>query len=145
MDIAEIEQLLEIVRDAKISELTISSGSPQRTIKLRKPLLPPAPAPAPSVPHVHRETMGTHQEHASAASAPEIFITAPMVGIFHSIDSLTTLNALVKTGQAVGAIESMKLMNDVVAQHDGVIAEILVEDGMPVEFGQHLFRLEPMS
>jgi acetyl-CoA carboxylase biotin carboxyl carrier protein len=69
-------------------------------------------------------------------------ISAPMVGIFHLIDGIAMPGATVKKGQAVGVIESMKLMNEVVAQEDGQIAEVYVEDGMPVEYGQTLFRLE---
>jgi len=72
-----------------------------------------------------------------------VFISAPMVGIFHSIDSVGARGNAIKAGQAVGVIESMKLMNDIVADQDGVIAEVLIEDGMPVEYGQKLFRLEP--
>ena len=65
-----------------------------------------------------------------------------MVGIFHSAGNSMTEGVAVKAGQSVGAIESMKLMNDVISECDGVIAEVLVEDGLPVEYGQPLFRLE---
>lgn len=43
--------------------------------------------------------------------------------------------------QVVGAIESMKLMNDVRADCDGLVEAVLVEPGMPVEYGQPLYRL----
>lgn len=70
-----------------------------------------------------------------------ITITAPMVGIFHVIDGIKSRGISVKKGQVVGAIESMKLMNEVVSRDDGEVEEILVEDGTPVEYGQVLFRL----
>ena len=65
-----------------------------------------------------------------------------MVGIFHSAGNAITEGIAVKAGQSVGAIESMKLMNDVISEHEGTVAEVLVDDGMPVEYGQMLFRLE---
>jgi len=45
----------------------------------------------------------------------------------------------VEAGSAVGAIESMKILSPVVAETDGRIVEVLVEDGHPVEYGQPLF------
>lgn len=129
MDIKEIKRLVGIISDSQISELTVSVGDAKVTLRKRLET-PPAPA--------------TPTEAAAPAEpAPSpVYITAPMVGIFHNIESASAVGAPVKTGQAVGAIESMKLMNDVLSEHDGVIAEILVEDGMPVEYGQNLFKLE---
>jgi len=133
MDLDEIEQLVKIIRDAKISELTVSAGGTK--VRLRKLLPPPV-----SVPPAPPKAEASAIEAEPAASGT--YITAPMVGIFHSVDSASAVGTVVGVGQVVGAIESMKLMNDVMAEHDGVIAEILVEDGVPVEYGQNLFRLE---
>ena len=141
MEIEEIEQLVSIVRGARISELTVSTDG--STVKLRKPL-PRAQSVAAT--H-HRQPAGKAEPAAHAAEsavpeASESFVSAPMVGVFHSAGNSMTAGIAVKAGQSVGAIESMKLMNDVISDHDGVIAEVLVEDGMPVEYGQPLFRLE---
>jgi acetyl-CoA carboxylase biotin carboxyl carrier protein len=137
MNLNEIEQLVSIVRDARVSELTVSVGD--STVKLRKPLTP-APKPRPEA-KVEAPKPETKPAAAVEAEPVETFITAPMVGIFHSIDSIGAIESPVKLGQVVGVIESMKLMNDVVAGQDGVIAEILIEDDMPVEYGQKLFRI----
>ena len=136
MDLHEIEQLVSIVRDARVSELTVSVGG--STVKLRKPLTPaPAPKPRPKA-----KVEAPRPETNPAQSVPdETFITAPMVGIFHSIDGICAIGSPVRPGQVMGVIESMKLMNDVISDQDGVIAEILIEDDMPVEFGQKLFRI----
>ena len=48
----------------------------------------------------------------------------------------------VKKGQVVAIIEAMKLLNEVEAEEDGVVREICVENGQPVEYGQPLFILE---
>lgn len=148
MEIDEIEQLVDIIREARISELTVSSeGS---TVRLRKPL--PAAAEAPSVrsttperapvPESDSRRLPDVESPAEAPPQSDLFITAPMVGIFHRIDGVGGVGAAVRTGQPVCAIESMKLMNDILSEHDAVIAEALVDDGVPVEYGQPLFRLE---
>ena len=47
----------------------------------------------------------------------------------------------VKKGQTVAIVEAMKLMNDIESDFDGTVAEILVENGEMVEYGQPLFRI----
>ena len=47
----------------------------------------------------------------------------------------------VKKGQTLAIVEAMKLMNEIESEFDGEIAEILVENGQPVEYGQPLFRI----
>lgn len=140
MEIEEIEQLVSIVRGARISELTVSTDG--SSVRLRKPL----PKAQPSTPHRHpaarTEAAGSVTVASDSSDAAEVFVDAPMVGIFHSAGNAIAKGIAVKAGQSVGAIESMKLMNDVISDHDGVIADVLVEDGMPVEYGQPLFRLD---
>lgn len=139
MDLDEIEQLVKIIRDAKISELTVSAGGAK--VRLRKLLPPPVSVP-PAPPKAEASAVEAEPVSVEEPATSGTYITAPMVGIFHSVDSASAVGTVVEVGQVVGAIESMKLMNDVMAEHDGVIAEILVEDGVPVEYGQNLFRLE---
>ena len=136
MNLDEIEKLVSILRDAKISELTVSTDG--TTVRLRKPLAAVAVKKQPV-----RQAPQAVQTAAEDKPEPAgTYLTAPMVGIFHSIDSVGARGNAVKTGQVVGVIESMKLMNDIISDQDGVIAEVLIEDGMPVEYGQNLFRLE---
>ena len=89
---------------------------------------------------------------APAASAPQaesdlgVYITSPMVGTFYASSSPEN-PAYVKVGDTVSGdsivciIEAMKIMNEIQAEQSGDIAEILVENGQPVEYGQRLFRL----
>lgn len=74
------------------------------------------------------------------------FIKSPIVGTFYSSpspekDSFVTVGSRVKKGDTVCIIESMKLMNEIESDFDGEIAEVLVEDGSVVEYGQELFRV----
>ena len=88
------------------------------------------------------------------AAAPEsandddsaTFITSPMVGTFYSSPSPES-PAYAKSGDTVSSdsivciIEAMKIMNEIQAERSGTIAEVLIENGQPVEYGQRLFRL----
>lgn len=136
MKLEEIEKLVGILREAKISELTVSTDG--TTVRLRKPLTPRPAAKKP----VHETSKATEPIAEKEPEPAGTYITAPMVGIFHSIDSVGATGNAIKAGQVVGVIESMKLMNDIMADQDGIITEALIEDGMPVEYGQRLFRLE---
>ncbi|MDB5863783.1 MAG: Biotin carboxyl carrier protein of acetyl-CoA carboxylase, partial [Betaproteobacteria bacterium] len=73
-------------------------------------------------------------------------IKSPMVGTFYrqsapGAKAFVEVGQAVKTGETVCIIEAMKLLNEIEADHDGVIKEILVENGQPVEYGQPLFIL----
>ncbi len=95
----------------------------------------PAPAPA-SAPAAASDA---EPDNAS-------YITSPMVGTFYSSPSPES-DAYVKSGDSVSndtvvcIIEAMKIMNEIQAEQSGSIAEVLVENGQPVEYGQKLFRL----
>ena len=74
-------------------------------------------------------------------------VTSPIVGTFYAAPSpekppYVTVGRTVHKGDVLFIIESMKLMNEVTSEYDGVVAEILVEDGTTVEFGQPIMRIE---
>ena len=78
--------------------------------------------------------------------ASDKVITSPLVGTFYSssspdAESFVKEGDTVKKGQVLGIIEAMKLMNEIESDFDGKVAEILVENGQPVEYGQPLFRI----
>ncbi len=73
-------------------------------------------------------------------------VKSPMVGTFYIKSSPTSnpyveVGSEVKKGTVLCIIEAMKLMNEIESEFDGKIAEILVKDGSPVEYGQPLFRI----
>lgn len=75
-------------------------------------------------------------------------VTAPLVGTFYTgpepgAAPYITPGARVEAGNVVGIVEAMKLMNPVHADRTGLVVEVVVHDGEPVEFGQVLVRLEP--
>ncbi|WNG34534.1 acetyl-CoA carboxylase biotin carboxyl carrier protein [Archangium violaceum] len=86
---------------------------------------------------------------AAAAEKPGHLVTSPFVGTFYRTPApdqpaFVDVGSVVKKGQVLCIIEAMKLMNEIEADVAGRVAEILVENGQPVEFGQALFRIEPV-
>lgn len=74
-------------------------------------------------------------------------INSPMVGTFYrspspGADVFVKVGSVVRKGSPVGIIEAMKIMNEIEAEFDCKIVEILVEDGQPVEYDMPLFRVE---
>lgn len=108
----------------------------------------PSPAPTGAAVPVAAPAAIPAQPVAAAPAEKLAEITSPMVGTFYQAMSPES-PAYVKVGQAVTAdsvvciIEAMKVMNEIKAETDGVIAEIAVENGKPVQFGQPLFRVRP--
>ena len=105
-------------------------------------------APAAAVPAVP----ATAPVPAAAEAAPQPAVpagkpvTSPMVGTFYRSPSpeakpFVQVGDTVKKGDTLCIIEAMKLLNEIEAEEDGVIKEVLVENGQPVEFGQPLFIL----
>ena len=134
MDIAKIEQLIEVLESSRSEELCVRKGELSVCVKRG---LRPAPRPV-ELPVAESLGASTPEEESN-----ERLILAPMVGIFHAVDGIMAENAQIKAGQVVGAIESMKLLNDIVSDVSGAVRETMVEDGTPVEYGQPLCRIEP--
>jgi acetyl-CoA carboxylase biotin carboxyl carrier protein len=81
-----------------------------------------------------------------AAETPGTFITSPFVGTFYRAPSpdaptFVEVGKTVRKGQVVCIVEAMKLMNEIEAEADGKVEEILVKNGEHVEYGQHLIRV----
>ena len=77
-----------------------------------------------------------------------ISIKSPLVGVFYASpaeneEPYVAVGDTVKKGQTLCIIEAMKLMNEIDSEYDGMVAEILAENGQPVEYGQPLFRICP--
>jgi acetyl-CoA carboxylase biotin carboxyl carrier protein len=83
-----------------------------------------------------------------APEKPGVLVTSPFVGTFYRAPSpdsppFVDVGSVVKKGQVLCIVEAMKLMNEIEAEVEGKIAEILVLNATPVEFGEKLFRIEP--
>lgn len=76
-----------------------------------------------------------------------IEVTSPMVGTFYAAPSpdappYVQVGDRVEAGQTLCIVEAMKLMNEIKAETDGVIADILVDNAQPVEYGQVMILID---
>ncbi|MBP6562323.1 MAG: acetyl-CoA carboxylase biotin carboxyl carrier protein [Neisseriaceae bacterium] len=158
MDLRKLKKLIDLVEESDIAEIEVTEGeekvritrshanqSPVYATQLSAPQFTPAPAPTPA-PIDATPTILTPTPVPSAAQNPNA-VKSPMVGTFYRAASPTT-GPFVEIGQSVSVgdtlciIEAMKLMNEIEAEKSGVVKEILLADGQPVEFGEPLFIIE---
>ena len=154
MDLRKLKTLIDLVSESGVAELEITEGDNRVKIVNRVGAAPvaaaapaviatpvvasaaPAAAPAPAV--------AAEPAAAPVAAEDTRTINSPMVGTFYRAPSpgakpFADVGQKVKAGDTVCIIEAMKLLNEIETEYDGVIKEILVENGQPVEFGQPLF------
>ncbi|MDZ7707562.1 MAG: acetyl-CoA carboxylase biotin carboxyl carrier protein [Trueperaceae bacterium] len=165
MDVKEVKKLLDAAAAADVNELTYETGDVRITVKRgaqpteESPVGPVVPAPqAASVPDAATTVAAPAGAPAAvppaeetpppAAGAHLVEVTAPIVGTFYDspapdADAYVKVGDRVKAGAVLCIIEAMKLMNEIEAETAGTVAEILVRDEEPVEYGQVLFRIDP--
>jgi acetyl-CoA carboxylase biotin carboxyl carrier protein len=95
-----------------------------------------------------RKIIRTETSETSEASEEFLTIESPMVGTFYVSPSagetpFVQVGDQIKKGQVIGIVEAMKLMNEIEAEWDGTVEEILAENEQLVEFGQPLVRIRP--
>lgn len=113
----------------------------------KAPTQPPPETPATQAPEKQTPETLTPEE---AEKQGYYVLKSPMVGTFYRRPApdkppFVQVGDTVKKGQTLCLIEAMKIFNEIESEVDGKIIQILVEDGTPVEFGQPLFIIEPLS
>ncbi|WP_312437029.1 acetyl-CoA carboxylase biotin carboxyl carrier protein [Janthinobacterium sp.] len=151
MDLRKLKTLIDLVAESDIAELEVTEGEskvrivkssamPQNQMVMMQPQGMQAPyqaapqaAPAPAAAPV-----------AVAAEPTGYVVKSPMVGTFYRSSApgsaaYVEVGSTVKEGDTLCIIEAMKLLNEIDSDKAGVVTQILVENGQPVEFGQPLF------
>ncbi len=155
MDKNEIRELMRFFDKSDITKLKIKEGD--FSIELQKgyeggvsyaPVVSAAPQVVASAP-VAVPVASSAPAAAASASKEGTFIKSPMVGTFYKspapgAPAFASVGAVLRKGQPIGIIEAMKIMNEIEAEFDCKIVEILVEDGQPVEFDMPLFSVEKL-
>jgi acetyl-CoA carboxylase biotin carboxyl carrier protein len=154
MELDQIKAIISMMKENDLSEFSMEQDGLKMRIK-RGPegfqqtvvhapvaaVAPPAPVAVAAAPAVAPAAAPTGESDAKC-------ITSPMVGTFYRSPS-PDASAYVEVGQEVDEetvvciIEAMKVMNEIKAEVKGVIAQVLVENAKPVEFGQKLFAIRP--
>jgi acetyl-CoA carboxylase biotin carboxyl carrier protein len=153
MDIRKIKKLIELIDETGIAEIEIKEG--EESVRLSRyhnvvpaqmatqsTFIPPAPHQAMPTPQSPSEP---NVENTKAISGHSV--KSPMVGTMYIAPSPDTA-AFVQVGQSVNIgdtlciIEAMKMFNEIEADKSGIVTEILVANGEPVEYDQPLFVIE---
>ena len=146
MDLRKLKKLIDLVEESGIAELEITEGEERvriaRVLAGSQPVYMQAPMPAPTVP-VAAAPAAAPAEAAPAEPEGHV-VRSPMVGTFYrspspGAKSFTEVGQSVSAGDTLCIIEAMKLLNEIEADHGGIIKAVLVENGQPVEYGEPLF------
>lgn len=157
MDNKKIQELIKILKDNDLSEVTVEEDGVKTTVRQGNitiveggagPASEPAYHPARSpVTHVSgQETQAGDPE----MEAKYLKIISPMVGTFYSApapgaDPFVEIGEVFEKGATLCVIEAMKLMNEITAEERGKLVKAAIADGDPVEFGQTLIYFEPVA
>jgi acetyl-CoA carboxylase biotin carboxyl carrier protein len=158
VDFAQLERLLAFMSEHGLEEFEYVHGDLR--IRLKKGVTPPsappaAPAagsagtlaPTPSAEALPTGVLAPVQPPGGPAEEQHL-IKSPIVGTYYAGPNpeaapFVRVGDMVEAGQTVCIIEAMKLMNEIEADISGQVAQILVENGQPVEYGEPLFALQP--
>lgn len=130
MDTEKIKEIISIFENSKISSMDLEEGSFKIRLEKKDTI---------TVSHAPVTQEESAQEHKQT-------LNSPLVGTFYASlkpgqDALVKVGQRIHKGDVLCIIEAMKAMNEMKAQKDGVIQEILVQDGQMVEYDQPLFVL----
>jgi acetyl-CoA carboxylase biotin carboxyl carrier protein len=152
IDYEEITKLVDFLEEKKLTHFELEVEGFK--IRISRPG-PDAPAFAKSEvsasqPHDRPEPISSSSTSQIESSNNFHYVTSPMVGTFYRAPDPTSppfvdIDDEVKTSQTLCIIEAMKLMNEIESDTDGIIKEIFVENGKPVEYGQKLFAIQLVS
>lgn len=163
MDFKQIQELIKLVNESNIGEVSVEGKDFKLTIKQKEEAITqvmaapmqsaPAYLPQPAAQPSSLPASAPPSNQAPAAAAPQasgntITIKSPMIGTFYRRPSPDKPNFIevgdsVETGKVVCIIEAMKLFNEIESEVSGKVVKILVEDASPVEYDQPLFLVEP--
>ncbi|VAW86743.1 Biotin carboxyl carrier protein of acetyl-CoA carboxylase [hydrothermal vent metagenome] len=150
MDIRKIKKLIELLEESDLAEIEIHEDKESVRISRTSQIVatqpavvaaaPQAAAPAPVI-----DTAPKVAEAAAVVSGNPI--TAPMVGTFYrsatpGAKPFAEVGQRVNIGDTLCIIEAMKMLNQIEADKAGVIVDVLVENGQPVEYGETIFIVE---
>ncbi len=162
MDLRKLKTLIELVESSGISELEITEG--EEKVRIVKSGQAPAAAPAQFM-QMPAQFAPQYSPQFAPQPAPPLAgptvpdappippapsghpLKSPMVGTFYRSAAagskvFVEVGSEVKEGDVLCILEAMKLMNEIPSDRAGVVRQILVENGQPVEYGQVLFVIE---
>lgn len=148
MTLEEIKELISIMDESSLSSLNVTNGDFSLALEKAGAAAPVMAAPVPvAAPAPAAAAAPAEAAPAAPAAVEGDVITSPMVGTFYTAPSpdspaFVKAGSTISKGDKICIIEAMKIFNEIEAELDGTILEILVEDGQVVEYDTPLFRVE---
>jgi acetyl-CoA carboxylase biotin carboxyl carrier protein len=161
IDLTQLKGIFSAMAEAGVNEFEFEDERVRVRIGRGVPAAgQPAPVhvstvgPAPAMPSDMPPPSMPRPEAASVSAPPPevdegkvVYVTSPFVGTFYRSPSpdapaFVEVGSRVREGQSLCIVEAMKLMNEIEADQAGLVVDVLVENGKPVEFGQKLFKLK---
>jgi len=148
VDLERIESLLDLLSERNIAEFSFEDKHVKLKVKLVDASPPAAQVVVPAAaPQVVVSAAAASPSPPPAAAADGVTVTSPMPGTFYRSPApdaapFIEVGDRVRVGQVLCIIEAMKMMNELEAEFDGVVTDILVENAQPIQFGQDLFTIK---
>ena len=150
MDLEQIESLLKLMQTYQVASLEVEEGGTRIKLDMSSPAAAAVAYAAPALvaPAAPAAAPATAPAPAASSTGAGELVKSPMVGTFYESPKpgqppFVTVGSRVKKGDVLCIVEAMKLMNELESDVSGVVAEILVANAQPVQFGQPLYRITP--
>ncbi len=148
MELKDIKDLMGCLEENKLKKIVIKKGDFELELERESKDVQSVHNPLPTyIPgQVEVAAAATHSSIPATSVATDEFVTSPMVGTFYLSSSpdqasFVKVGDQVDEGTVVCIVEAMKVMNEVKAGVKGVVAEIMLDNAQPVEFGSKIFRI----
>ncbi len=148
MDIAEIRKLIRLIQSSDVTEIEVTEG--ESTVRISRQGMVATAVAAPMTQMVAAAPVAAAPAAAAAAAEEESehIVKSPMVGTFYAssspdADPFVSVGKAVKKGDVLCIVEAMKLMNEIEAEYDGVVEQVLAKNAQPLEYGQPIFVINP--
>ena len=144
MDIRKIKKLIEMLQDSDLKEIEVSQGD--ESVRISRDKRPQTAEPIIQKQVVHEASNIVSQEEMPQEEVKGNKVTSPIVGTFYrkpspDKDPFIKVGDVVEEGDILCIIEAMKMMNEIKSDFSGKVVSIDVEDGQPVEYGQHIITI----
>jgi len=147
MDIRKIKKLIELLEESDLAEIEIHEDKESVRISRTSQIVAAPAAAMVAAPQVAAPTAEATKAAPEPVAASGNPVTAPMVGTFYRAAApgskpFVEVGQRVNVGDTLCIIEAMKMLNQIESDKAGVIVDVLVENGQPVEYGETLFIVE---
>ncbi|HKM43415.1 MAG TPA: acetyl-CoA carboxylase biotin carboxyl carrier protein [Limnochordia bacterium] len=147
MELKQIKELISLVNSTDITDVEIEDADFR--LRIRKEQKEASPASVRIAEAITPQISVSPEQNAETRDGL-VEVSAPMVGTFYrapapDADPFIQIGETITQGQILFIIEAMKMMNEIESEVRGVVKQILVDNGEPVEYGQPLLLIDPKA